>query len=331
MISKLDIPPAVRWFGGKQMLAPLLCEIIGDIGSCYVEPYAGAGAVFLNTSRRETEVLNDTDPLLVSLYRVLASEEGHGVLYDMLARTPYSNAAFLRAYVISQTYDRWSDVLRAWAIMVLANQSVSAKCSTASGWGRTKRLALEPGRTDRKTFSPISAWTKRPDSIPRLHERIRWAIITQEDAIDCIRRWDSESTTFYIDPPYLPQLCREKCNKFYYSTKTNLAHHKQLVEAMLASQGYVMATLGWGDIYQPLLDAGWKKIDLIVPTASYALTPNMSRRAIEKRRPDRIETIVVNPKLWEATQAKAAFTGEPVRFTKKWLAELSKLRRAIGC
>ena len=62
--------PMIKWMGGKRRLA---AQILPQFAThtCYVEAFAGAGALFFAKEPAQTEVLNDLNGELVNLYRVV--------------------------------------------------------------------------------------------------------------------------------------------------------------------------------------------------------------------------------------------------------------------
>jgi DNA adenine methylase len=62
--------PIIPWIGGKRRLADRLIRLFPQ-HSCYVEPFAGAAAVFFMKPPSDVEVLNDVNGELVNLYRVV--------------------------------------------------------------------------------------------------------------------------------------------------------------------------------------------------------------------------------------------------------------------
>ena len=62
------IKPAIRWAGGKRLLAKyILPHVLPH--ECYVEPFSGGLAVMLAKPRSRMEVVNDIDGDLVTFYR----------------------------------------------------------------------------------------------------------------------------------------------------------------------------------------------------------------------------------------------------------------------
>lgn len=61
--------PPLRWVGGKQRLLPALLPLLPGTGRL-IEPFVGAGSVFLNAGQRDI-VINDLNRDLISMYEML--------------------------------------------------------------------------------------------------------------------------------------------------------------------------------------------------------------------------------------------------------------------
>lgn len=71
MSEPLRLP--IPWFGGKRRAAPLVWQLLGDVGH-YVEPFCGTAAVLLGRPADHTgalETLNDADGLVVNGLRAI--------------------------------------------------------------------------------------------------------------------------------------------------------------------------------------------------------------------------------------------------------------------
>lgn len=59
------IRPILKWMGGKSRVLPELLQVLPD-AEYFVEPFVGAGSVFLNT-KYPNYILGDTNPDLIEL------------------------------------------------------------------------------------------------------------------------------------------------------------------------------------------------------------------------------------------------------------------------
>src|SRR5579871_6540541 len=62
--------PIIPWIGGKRRLANKIIPLF-PTHECYVEPFAGAAALYFRKRPALVEVLNDINGELINLYRVV--------------------------------------------------------------------------------------------------------------------------------------------------------------------------------------------------------------------------------------------------------------------
>ncbi|MFA5688551.1 MAG: DNA adenine methylase [Kiritimatiellales bacterium] len=174
----------ISYLGGKSLLAKQIVSMMPK-HKAYIEPFCGAAWVFFEKEPSEVEVLNDMNLELVTFWRVVQNhlEEflrhfKHCVIsreiFDILNRTDTSTL---------------TDVQRAVCFFYLQKMGYG---------GKTK------GRT-------LTAYKERPpslnlltleESILDVHWRMQKVMIERMDAVQCIQRYDTPDSLFYIDPPY---------------------------------------------------------------------------------------------------------------------------------
>jgi DNA adenine methylase len=176
--------PIVPWIGGKRRLAPVLLPLFPD-HQCYVEPFAGAAALYFLKQPSEVEVLNDINGELVNLYRVVKHH-----LEEFVRQ-------FKWALTSRQVYE-WE---QAKAPRTLTDIQRAAR------FFYLQKLAFG-GRVDGQNFG--TATTSGPRlNLLRLEEDLSAAHLRLADTYienlpwqDCVARYDREHTLFYCDPPY---------------------------------------------------------------------------------------------------------------------------------
>ena len=67
---KLKHRPFLKWAGGKFRLTDEINNILPKRKQCLIEPFVGAGAVFLN-SNFERYILADINPDLINLFNIV--------------------------------------------------------------------------------------------------------------------------------------------------------------------------------------------------------------------------------------------------------------------
>ncbi len=176
--------PFIPWVGGKRRLARHILPLF-PAHTAYVEPFAGAAALFFMKDPARVEVLNDINGELVNLYRVVQHH------LDELVRQ------FKWALVSREVY-RWeklkepetlTDIQRAARFYYLQKLSFGAKVSGQS-FGTNV------------TTPPRLNLLRMEDDLSAAHLRLARTVIENLDWAECVARYDRAHTLFYLDPPY---------------------------------------------------------------------------------------------------------------------------------
>jgi DNA adenine methylase len=218
---------AFGWYGGKfshlDWLLPLL-------PSChhYCEPFAGSGAVLLNRVPSPVETYNDIDGEVVTFFRVL--RDHHDELIRAIALTPFSREEYHDA--IYSLTDNISNVERARRFYIKARQTRTGLAQTASlgRWANCKD-------TSRAGMSGVvSRWLGGVDALDQIALRLLRVQIENRPAVDVIRLYDSPTTLFYCDPPYL-HVTRGDVKA--YGFEMNEEQHREFAETVNSCKGLV--------------------------------------------------------------------------------------------
>jgi DNA adenine methylase len=174
----------VPWVGGKRRLAPQILPLL-PAHSCYVEPFAGAAALFFAKEPVKVEVLNDVNGDLVSLYRVVQHHLDEFIRQFRWALTSRQ----LYAWLHETRPETLTDIQRAARFFYLQ------KC----GFG---------GKVAGQTFGTATTSPSRlnllriEEDLSAVHLRLHQVFIEHLDWAACIQRYDRPHTLFYLDPPY---------------------------------------------------------------------------------------------------------------------------------
>ena len=149
--------------GGKEYLASTIIKLIPACVT-YCEPFAGGASVFFKTSH-EIEVLNDLDIGIYKTYEAL--KEG------------------IKDFPRSMTYDEFQ------VLKTKEDGMSQLALSCYSYFGQKKHFKQKKGTTaiNKKDFIPYQ-------------ERLKDVILENLPFSVCIRKYDSLTTFFYLDPPY---------------------------------------------------------------------------------------------------------------------------------
>lgn len=249
------IPPVLRYYGSKWSIAP---KIIAHFPphKTYVEPFGGSAAVLLAKEPSFNEVYNDLDDDIVNLFRVLRDPVANKELKQAVVLTPFSRTEFENAYL----GDDDTPVERA------------RKCLIRSWMGHgnvgaTRKTGFRTNSTRNSRSSFPRDWVRVERNIEATAQRLRNVTIECVPAIDCIRGHDALDTLFYVDPPYMASVRKDRV---YRHEMVDSEAHIELAEVLHSLKGMVILS-GYADIlYHKLYELeGWQTIDIATHTHLY--------------------------------------------------------------
>jgi DNA adenine methylase len=179
--------PPLTYYGGKQKLAERIVEMIPE-HRIYCEPFFGGGAVFFAKKPSELEIINDINGELINFYKVLKNDF-KGIRKEIRC-TLHSREYHQAAKIVLGYPNLFTEVKRAWAIWVLANQSYGAML------GGTWRCDLTRNTTPKRLTN------KKDNFTDEYSKRLEQVQIECRDALKVIKLWDNKDAFFYCDPPY---------------------------------------------------------------------------------------------------------------------------------
>ena len=184
----MDIILPTKRVGSKVHLAPWIISHLPP-HETYIECFGGTGAVLFSRPRSQREVYNDIDGDLHNLYSVVRDRPDE-LAWDLFY-TPYSRREYQAACEHNRHGKTPSDcpVERARQFVVRTRQ-----CFIGGGG--------ETWSTTRKGWLPSWTWLVLPGSVIRLCERLQGVAVENLDYRELFKKWDTEETTFYLDPPY---------------------------------------------------------------------------------------------------------------------------------
>jgi DNA adenine methylase len=177
--------PVIRYHGGKFRLAPWVLQHF-PAHTCYVESFGGAAGVLMQKNRSYAEVYNDMDGDIVNLFRVFQAEQSRNALAELLVLTPYSREEFELAWEPTD-----NQVERARRTIIRAQMGFGSA-------GATKGITGFRIDTKRKYGTAQSLWTKYPEQIAVIGQRLAGVLIENRPAIELLIGWSMNSTSARI-------------------------------------------------------------------------------------------------------------------------------------
>ena len=176
--------PLIPWIGGKRRMAKHILPLFPDHRS-YVEPFAGAAALFFSKAPSKVEVLNDINGDLVNLYRVVQNhleEFARQFKHALVSRQMFEWLKLTRPETLT-------DVQRAARFFYLQKLAFAGRVSGQS-------FGTSP------THPPRLNLLRVEEDLSLAHLRLAGVTIERLDWAAAVKRYDRAQTLFYCDPPY---------------------------------------------------------------------------------------------------------------------------------
>lgn len=239
-----EMDPIFSYYGGKQRLVSKLLPLIPK-HTVFVEPFCGGATVFfakpwpdVTNNNDYREVLNDTNQDVFNFYKCLQDKEKAEKLIHRLEFTLYSRDEHKLAQDRNNELDEFER-----AAMFYVDVSMSFSNIIGSGWG-----------TGVYSCNLASKWSNKVSKLKDYLERMQVVHIENDDAIACIKRWDSPQTFFYCDPPYVGT------DQGHYKGYAE-EHFKQLCETLDQAQGSFLLSSYANEFTEKHVKSDWKRFD----------------------------------------------------------------------
>lgn len=213
----MNAQPIIPWIGGKRRLASQIMATFTD-HTCYVEPFAGAAAIFFAKEPVKVEVLNDINGDLVNLYRVVQHHLDEFVRQFRWALS--SRQLFEWAKATAPT--TLTDIQRAARFFFLQKQAFG-------------------GKVDGQTFGTATTAPARlnllriEESLSEAHLRLNGVVVEHLPWADVVTRYDRPHTLFFMDPPYW--------GTAGYGVEFGLEQYARMADLMRSMKGRAVVTV----------------------------------------------------------------------------------------
>lgn len=257
----------INWYGGKGSIQQrnLLKRIINYINQSdkliFVDVFGGSGIITLNIQDK-IKKYNDINKDLINFFEVLKDEKLSMKLKDILCKTLYCKGIYEKAYeeLISGKC-KIIDLNRAVNFYIATMQSINSVGALKKSGFKSSKSHLRHGMGQ-----AVSAWKTNIDkNLPIVIDEFRKVEVYNYDFLDCINKFDSKNTIFYLDPPYVSE---SRKNKKVYTDELEDKRHQELIEKMLTIKGNAILSGYENNIYTELEEKGWKKEAINIKSSS---------------------------------------------------------------
>ena len=176
----------ITYYGGK---LNLLSDILPRIPKhrIYTEVFFGGGAVFFAKEKAESEIINDTNNMVVNFFEVVKTD--FDKLKMKIEMTLFSRASYSVAHMIYKMPHLFDKIQQAWSFYIATNMGFS--CQIGS-WGYDKYSKRVKAFQNKKLLFN-----------QEMYKRLENAQIENNDACKVILSRDTEDAFHYCDPPYI--------------------------------------------------------------------------------------------------------------------------------
>lgn len=239
---------AFGWYGGKYVHLGFILPYLPTDAMHFCDVYGGSASVLINRGPAPVETYNDLDSELVNFFAVLRDEPD--CLVRQIGLTPFSREELARA---CQAEPGLPPLERARRFYIRARQTRTGLAQTSSE-GRWAHCVL----TSRAGMAgAVSRWLGAVEGLPEIAQRLQRVQIENAPAVEVIRRYDTPSTLFYLDPPYVHA---SRGDASAYCHEMTDADHCDLATVLSGIQGRAVLSGYRSHLYDELF-AGWCRVD----------------------------------------------------------------------
>ena len=257
----------ITWFGSKSRLIKQIIKHFPD-HTTFIDVFGGSGAVLLGKKPSKIEVYNDINFKLANLFKVLSDKNKTKMLVEQLEFTPYSRSEFENC---RDTVDNELDEIE------LARKFIVVHRQSFAGLGKTWSYSIDDVKNN--CSSSVRKFHAGIERLQSIHYRIRRVQIENLPWQQLLKKYDRESSLFYLDPPYLPETRIGGGYEFDFIVND----HVELLESIKQIKGMCIISGYYSPLYAHLEDIGFTRVD--IETIS----------SVQKNKSARVESLWISP------------------------------------
>lgn len=203
----------ITYYGGKlNMLQHILPNIPKH--RIFTESFFGGGAVFFGKEKSESEIINDTNAMVINFYEVCKDDFQN--LKSKVESTTFSRATYSVAWTIYRMPHLFNKLQQAWAFFIATNMGFSCRIGS---WGFDKYGKRVKAFRNKKLQFDESIFNRLSD-----------VQIEHSKACRVLELYDKKDAFHYVDPPYI------NSNQGHYEGYTE-QDFKQLLDTLSKLKG----------------------------------------------------------------------------------------------
>lgn len=269
-MTKSRVFKPIRYFGSKGTFYNKLLEYFPskDSYNMYIEPFGGSYTMGLSADLPDKvcEIYNDKENNVYSLYKVLSDKELFVKFYEMCSLAVYDE--YTRQVYKEELKKNSIDIVHRAFYFFYVNHT------SHNGIGG---FSINP-IIRRGMAKSVSDMLSSIDRLPELHQRLSRVIVTNKDGIELVKKYNTEDTFLYLDPPYV-QSTRTSAR---YIEDMDDDTHDRLIDICISSNAKILISGYDNPLYDRLTINGFTKHQFEVNTISGDKKPKVKVETIWK-------------------------------------------------
>lgn len=227
--------PVLRYYGGKFRMMDWIISNFPK-HECYLEPCFGAGSILFGKPRAKVETVNDLDRNVVNFFQLLRDEPD--TLIEKIKYTPWA---------------------REEAILPIEGTNIErARRFWAKSWMTIAQKESNPSfRVSKKGSAQPAKIMEQIDYLKIVANRLRGVQIESMDALEFIKRYDTENALIYFDPPYLKET---RSHADEYAIEMDVDKHIEAAKLLNSCKAKIIVSGYRHKLYDEIYE-GWKRLD----------------------------------------------------------------------
>lgn len=246
VLKKEKMKSPIKYFGGKGGgLGNKVLEHFPDKSqyTIYVEPFGGGANLLFLKDPSNTEIYNDLEENVYSLFKVLADKNLFAEFKALCDLSLYSRQ-LRNEYIEELKTNDLTAVQRAHKYFYVNRTSING----IGGFSVTANYVR------RNMSKSTSDFLSSIDKLDLVHDRLSRVVIEKSDGIELIKRYDNKDAFIYADPPY------HHSTRATTRYKVDMDNTQQIafVDTLLSIKNAKLLLSGYKcEEYERLEEAGW--------------------------------------------------------------------------
>lgn len=235
----MRLRPPFKYYGGKYYLTPWITSLFCQHDT-YLEPFGGAASVLLNKTVSQKEIYGDLNQNIVNLMKFI--QKHHDLLTERLLNIECDEKIFYE-WKNKNCDNDLESAIKSFVVHRMSRGGVGGSFSKSN-------------RSYRGVSENKASWMSSIQNLKLVSTRLQEVEINCSPAINLMKKYDSERSLFYLDPPYIRKLRSTPWSA--YSIEMDDKQHEELLEFSKSCKAKIVISGYPSEMYDKSLE-GWNK------------------------------------------------------------------------